>query len=123
MARVLVVDDSLEWCKAMALVLGNAGHSVTQAGSVSAAVATLRSTSQDVVITDLQLGEGSGLEVLGACSAQEPVVPAIVLSGVPRDELRALSGDSAVPAFSKFDDPVVLVGTLLAAIAEAVDRH
>ena len=64
MATILVVDDEPSARTTLALLLSKRGHHVTQAEGVQAAAKALADESFDVVVTDLRMPDGDGLEVL-----------------------------------------------------------
>ncbi len=72
MRRILVVEDELSLAKMMALLLRKRGYIVEVAHSVSMAMrrlddgyaVTRRELAYDVILTDLRLGDGSGIEIL-----------------------------------------------------------
>ena len=78
--RVLLVDDHADTLKAMARLLGFYGYQVTTAVSVADAADRMTAGTFDLLISDLGLPDGSGLDVL-ACFRKTHSVPAIVLSG------------------------------------------
>ncbi|HMN20354.1 MAG TPA: sigma-54 dependent transcriptional regulator [Ottowia sp.] len=63
-ARVLVIDDEPDLCTLYELTLLREGHEVRTAGSVAEARARLRDETFDVVISDMRLPDGEGLEIL-----------------------------------------------------------
>jgi DNA-binding response OmpR family regulator len=60
---VLVVDDAPEFAELAAVVLGHAGHRVRRASSYSEAVAALDESPPDLVVLDLTLPDGDGLDL------------------------------------------------------------
>jgi len=60
---VLVVEDAPEFTRIVTTVLGNAGYRVRAVGTISAALEALAATSPDVVILDLGLPDGDGLDL------------------------------------------------------------
>jgi two-component system, NtrC family, response regulator PilR len=67
MGRVLVVDDEQSMREFLAICLRRAGHEVDVADAGVAALARLKATPADVVITDLRMpGELDGLALLAA---------------------------------------------------------
>lgn len=63
-AHVLIVEDSADVAEAMQLVMESAGHAVTTARNVKEAVEIGMSTPVDVMLLDLTLPDGDGLDVL-----------------------------------------------------------
>jgi PAS domain S-box-containing protein len=78
---VLVVEDDVDTGEAMRLLLAEAGFDVRVAGSVGAASEAFRARPADVLVSDIGLPDGSGLEVLGRLRAERADLPGIVLSG------------------------------------------
>ena len=62
-ARVLVVDDAPEFGQLVRAVLTAAGHSVLQAGDMATARAELDESRIDLVVLDLGLPDGDGLDL------------------------------------------------------------
>jgi len=62
--QVLIVDDDRAFGRFMAAALESRGHNVDWAGSIQDAVASLYARRYDLVILDLHLPDGSGLQLL-----------------------------------------------------------
>ncbi|GAC1478378.1 MAG: hypothetical protein NVS1B4_22070 [Gemmatimonadaceae bacterium] len=82
---VLVVEDSELASGAIALLLREAGNDVRVAASVLAAVAACRERRPDVMLLDLTLPDGDGLDVL-ALAAAEGVSPSHTAALTGRDD-------------------------------------
>lgn len=78
---LLVVDDDSETLGYLETVLRSSGYEVVAAADLPAARRALESRRFDMVLTDLSLPEGSGLDVLEAARKADPVTVGIVLSG------------------------------------------
>ncbi len=78
---VLLVEDHEATAYAIGKLLTRAGHRVRTAGSVREAIETAGSWEFDVLLSDLGLPDGSGLEVMTALRARRPDVRGIALSG------------------------------------------
>lgn len=80
--RVLVVDDHpLTRAGVAALLNHEPGIRVCrQAGSVSEALAAVRRSRPDLVLTDLEMGPRSGMELVRRLHAERPGMPVIVFS-------------------------------------------
>ena len=92
--RVLVVDDHPIWRDGVARDLEAAGLTVTgTAGDVAQAVRIAKATRPDVVLLDLNLPDGSGVDVARALATLDPVPRVLVLSasGERQDVLDALT--------------------------------
>ena len=82
--RVLLVEDDAATVETVAGVLRRQGHVVTTATSLSRALA-LASEEFDVVVSDLDLGDGSGLELMRQVRSLGET-PGIALSGYATEE-------------------------------------
>ena len=81
---VLIVDDEAAIRRLLLTTLRAQSYNVLEAGSVAEALAVLRSARVDVVILDLGLPDGDGIDVIRAMRPASQV-PVIVLS-VRNDE-------------------------------------
>ena len=81
MADVLLVEDKESLRQVMRLTLENAGYSVTEAEDARVAINHISSTRHRLVLTDLRMPNGSGLDVLRAARAADGDVPVIVMTG------------------------------------------
>jgi DNA-binding NtrC family response regulator len=80
-SRVLIVDDDRAIRDSMQVFLRREGFETTAAASVSAALAALRSNRIDVMITDVNLDDGDGFELLRSVRAHWPDTTIIVVTG------------------------------------------
>jgi two-component system chemotaxis response regulator CheY len=78
---ILLVDDEPEVAAVMAAWLRRAGHPVVVAGSGRHAAAVLQSVWVDVVVTDVLMADGDGIELLGALRQRLPRPRLIAMSG------------------------------------------
>lgn len=78
--RILLVEDNPDTLRVMARLLGNRGHEVTTAGGVVAALEAWRGRDFDLVVSDIGLPDGSGLELMRRLRQERPV-RGIALSG------------------------------------------
>src|SRR5690349_21214940 len=89
MARILLVEDDLDVCLVMEDALIDGGYAVEATGRVMAAFILLGSHPYDLVVTDVRLPDGSGMEV--ADRAREKGIPTLIVTGyafnLPRDDL------------------------------------
>src|SRR5438067_1950537 len=81
---VLVVEDDEAVARVLGIMLRRDGHTVTLAGSLSEARQVLTDRRPSVILLDMKLPDGSGLELLDhlAATAGLEQVPVVVLSGV-----------------------------------------
>ncbi len=90
--NVLVVDDELSMREFLDVLLTRAGYSVRTAGSVTEAAGVLRAAEVDLVVSDMRLGSGSGMDVLRLARArpQPPEVILITAFGTPASAVEAM---------------------------------
>ena len=75
--RILFVEDNVNTARAMKVMLELKGFAVTVAGTVAEAATALETGSNDLIISDLNLPDGSGIEVIKNAVG----IPSIALSG------------------------------------------
>ncbi|MBG9387711.1 hybrid sensor histidine kinase/response regulator [Caenimonas aquaedulcis] len=92
--RVLLVEDNIDAADTMVLVLESYGYRVTHAATCTQALATARDTDFDVVLTDLGLPDGSGIDVGRALSGTVPVVALSGYGATPDLQRSAMAGFS-----------------------------
>ncbi len=80
MSILLVEDDPLV-ARATARLL-RLRHEVTVAGGVAEALAALAGRAFDVVVSDFDLGDGTGDEVLARAAEVQPAARRVLYSGV-----------------------------------------
>jgi two-component system, NtrC family, response regulator HydG len=82
MATILVIDDEKLVAEAIAGILRRGGHSPVVATSAREGLQRLAREAFDLVVTDLQMPDITGLEIIPALKERRPQVPVIVLSGI-----------------------------------------
>src|SRR6266576_1090410 len=80
MPDILLVEDKESLRRVLRLTLENAGYSVTEAADAREAINEIGRTRHRLVLTDLRMPNGSGLDVLRAARAADPDVPVIVMT-------------------------------------------
>ena len=78
---VLVVDDDDSIREVLSLFLGMEGYRVTCASDGAAALAALRTSRYDIVISDLKMPKLGGLELLQEVSLINPEALTIIMTG------------------------------------------
>lgn len=78
--RILAVDDEEADCQLNQAILESAGYSVTTALTLREARARLAEGGFGVVLVDLRLPDGDGLELLKDARAKDPHIVAVVLT-------------------------------------------
>jgi two-component system response regulator AtoC len=79
-ATILVVDDDERLRQTLSLLLRTAGHEVVAAADVASAEAVLRERDVDLVISDVRMPGGSGLDLLESVRRLETDSPVILLT-------------------------------------------
>jgi DNA-binding response OmpR family regulator len=79
--RILIVDDEAEIVDVLAAYFEREGMIVESAAGVGEALAALERSLPDVLVLDITLPDGSGLDVLRAASSPESRIPTIMLTG------------------------------------------
>jgi two-component system NtrC family response regulator len=82
MKKILHVDDEAALRELLGAYLGHQGYEVTSVATPTEALQAVGRTRPDLVICDLQLEEGDGLDVIDRMRAAVPGVPVILLTGV-----------------------------------------
>jgi DNA-binding NtrC family response regulator len=80
MDSILLVEDKPELREMLATALGRMKYSVTAAPDLAAAVGHLQQQRFSLVLTDLKLPAGSGMDVLKAAHAADSDTPVIVMT-------------------------------------------
>ena len=90
-ARVLVVDDELQILRGLKVILRNAGYSVETAATKAEALDAVSVRPPDVLVLDLVLPDGSGVDVCEEIRRWS-TLPILVVSAVgdEREKVRAL---------------------------------
>ena len=81
MNRILVVDDDGHAVDGLRRLLELDGYSVIALRSASEALARLGEERFDVFLTDLEMPDHGGLELIAAARAGHPNMPVFVMSG------------------------------------------
>lgn len=95
--RILLVEDHADSARAMSLLLRGSGHTVEVAGSRLAALELAERESFDLVLSDLALPDGSGLDLMRQL-AREHHVKGVAVSGHGSPEDLARSRDAGFVA-------------------------
>jgi len=79
-ADILLVEDKDSLRRVLRLTLENAGYSVAEAVDARAALNEIATSRHRLVLTDLRMPNGSGLDVLRSARAADADVPVIVMT-------------------------------------------
>ena len=80
MATILIVDDEFSIRKTLGMLLKSEGHAALEAEGLEAAKAALDKHPVDLVVTDLRLGESSGMDLLAHLRAAGHPAESIVMT-------------------------------------------
>lgn len=116
--RVLVVDDEADFLATYERLLRRQGYEVVTATSRATGLAALAGEPPHLVISDVRLPDGDGLDVVRAARGLPEPMPVIVVTGYPSNETRraALAAGATTFLAKPFAAAV-----LLAAIRSSVD--
>ncbi len=115
--RMLLVEDNEDAADAMALSFEYLGYAVRHAPTLAKALEMARTQEFDVVLTDLGLPDGSGLELGPAVAASVPVI-ALSGFGSPED-LRRTADAGFAGHLVKPADPEDVHAAVMKALARA----
>jgi two-component system cell cycle sensor histidine kinase/response regulator CckA len=115
---ILVVDDEPDIRSLIAKILRREKYDVVEAGSVSEALATATAHkgSLDLLLTDVMLPDGSGLELAERLRERLPAVKILYISGYTSDEAVR---QGAQPPGAKFLQKPFTLNALLEKVREA----
>jgi PAS domain S-box-containing protein len=111
--RVLVVDDHDDTVEMLKIVLESEGHEVRTASDVATALETAAQVEFDLLLSDLGLPDGSGLDLMRELRARGSTLPGIALSGYGQasDVAQSLSAGFSEHVV-KPPDPYLLLQTM-----------
>lgn len=81
METILIVDDDAGFRSLMETILRDEGYVVETAGAMTEAIACASRKSYHLLISDLRLPDGSGLDLLRHWKQEMPEVPVIMITG------------------------------------------
>lgn len=126
MTHILVVDDDRPQAEEFGVLLRHAGCSVTLAGDGREAMDLLRHGVPDVVLTDLDMPEMDGLELVQAIRRDYPALPVILMTAMGSEDVAAKAlGHGAASYVRKRNlarEVVRTVGSVLA-VAQALPQQ
>ncbi len=109
--RVLIVEDAAVLRKHLARLFAREGYTVTTAASCAEALAQLHRTRFDVLLLDLALPDGDGLDLLAGLRERQPRQTLLMTAScTPEKERRA--GQLNVSVLRKPLDLVFLIAAV-----------
>jgi PAS domain S-box-containing protein len=118
--RLLLVEDNQDAAETIVMCLETYGYDVTHVGTCAEAVRKARDGGFDIVLTDLGLPDGSGIDVGRALSKSLPVVALSGYGATPdlqRSAMAGFSGHLVKPA-----EPQAIHAALQKALAARAER-
>ncbi len=109
---MLLVEDDADVADLLRILLGRHGFTVTIAGSVGAALAAAGGSPVDVLVSDIELPDGSGHDLLRRLR-ENGRLPAIAMSGRYGD---ADVDDARAAGFDEYVGKPVSIARLVGAI-------
>ncbi|MGE5617107.1 MAG: response regulator [Bacillota bacterium] len=101
---ILLIDDDPGLSEVIELLLTREGHEVKRVATVKGGLESVRDARIELVITDLKLPDGTGLNVVAAVRASHPALPIIMITSYSSIEsaigaLRAGAFDYVIKPF------------------------
>ncbi len=84
--RILLVEDHADTARIMRILLQSQGHVVETADTVAAALRLADEQAFDLLLSDLGLPDGTGLDLMRALRARSSTLPGIALSGYGQEK-------------------------------------
>jgi PAS domain S-box-containing protein len=84
--RIIVAEDDAATLRLMARLLRGLGHTVTTAGTIATSLDALEAGKFDLIISDIGLPDGSGLDLMRRAVSRHGPIPAIALTGYGMEE-------------------------------------
>ena len=110
MNRILIVEDDRQNREGLRTLVANAGFRVTVAADYQRAAALLETRRFDLLITDLDLPGGNGLDLVHHARAFSPRIGTILVTAFGCSEVRKQARDlGLVGYFEKPVDPRALM--------------
>ena len=118
------MDDESSARTTLALLLRHRGHLVREADGVTAAVRELRADAFDVIVTDLRMPDGVGLDVLHTAKTHCPDANVILLTAYPAwESAKEAMRLGAFDYFEKGQEPEGLFRRIDSALEEQASRR
>lgn len=97
--QILIADDEAIMCDLLETILRNYGHQTVAVHTADEAVRQLRLDDFDLVITDLQMGETNGLEVVRRAKEFDETTLVFLMTGCRDAQCRTQALQSGADAF------------------------
>ena len=120
MAKILIIDDEEQLRKLLARIIGLEGYEVAEAADCAEGLRLLRRCEPDVVLCDVKLPDGNGVEMVGRIKQAMPSAEVILLTayGNIPDGVQAIK-NGAFDYITKGDDNNKILPLLSRAVEKA----
>lgn len=81
MTSILIIEDDVAFCKMLETFLGRRNFKITSAFTAEEALKTLKSSTIDLVLTDVRLPDDDGLSILKYVTTLPKEIPVILMTG------------------------------------------
>ncbi|MBA4348588.1 MAG: hypothetical protein C0415_01170 [Thermodesulfovibrio sp.] len=123
MQRILIIEDKKSMADMLKRTLQSEGFNVRSANNVKDGITLLSSGSLDVVVTDLKLPDGDGMEIVKAVKESYPFIPVIVMTAYGSIEIAVKAvKEGAYDFITKPFDPDHLLLIIKRALSERVSK-
>ena len=118
--KILIVDDNADLVRITGTHLERHGYSVVSASDVAEAIKEVQKDKPDLIILDIAIPGGNGLDVLRQLNASNPknMIPVIVVTGMEPGKKAEAFANGAVDFYLK----PVNMDTLLDCIREHIGQ-
>ena len=79
--NVLLIEDNVATRFGFVRYFSKEGYEIFEAGNLAEAAATMAVHSFDIIILDISLPDGNGIDFIGTARANDPCIPIIVITG------------------------------------------
>ena len=118
--NVLIVDDEEDLCWLLTNALQGKGYNVSTANGIIEGMACLKKEAPDLILLDLKLPDGDGMDMLTEIKAAAPQTIVVIISAYGSEEKRAEAEDKGVHGF--IDKPFT-EESILETIAQFQERN
>ena len=119
--QILVVDDESDVRESLGMLLLAAGYDVAVAENGAAAVLQLSRTVPDLIVTDLNMPQMSGIELISHVRSRYPPIPIVAMSGDFRGDT-VPAGITADSFYAKGQSPHIFLKAIASLIAANSSR-
>lgn len=102
--KILIVDDMEVILVSLKILFSREGYDVSTASSYDDAMGKMSVTDFDLVLTDINMGEKTGIDVLKEVRKKDPVCPVILHTGAP--DIKGESEAKRLGAFDYLSKPI-----------------